>query len=123
MDIMVNLSSSDVTEDGTNAHVLSSGHESSASAPSSNAAPSSNYRIRCPYLPLAVYREIEAHLRQINGVDAGLLPQSHQDFDYLASQIGGLWIAYQASPNFMVQQRVEAVLKHYSDRFGAWEVI
>lgn len=120
---MVNLSSSDVTEDGTSADLFSSGQKNSASASPSNASPSSNYRIRCPYLPLAVYREIESHLRQINGVDAGLLPQSPQDFDYLESQIGGLWIAYQFSPNLMVHQRVEAILSHYSDRFGAWEVI
>jgi hypothetical protein len=81
------------------------------------------YRICCHGLPLAVYREVAAHLRQIDGVNAGLLPQTSQVFDYLASQIGGLWISYQSSPSAQTEKRVEMVLSHYGDRFGTWEVI
>lgn len=82
-----------------------------------------DYRIRCSRLPLAVYREIEAHLRQIDGVNAGLLPQTSQEFDYLMSQIGGIWISYQPHIDAAAQQRVEDILAYYSDRFGEWEVI
>jgi hypothetical protein len=53
-------------------------------------------------LPLAVYREIAAHLHQVEGVEVGLIPQSSQQFDYNQSQIGGLWISWtpNSSSNF-----------------------
>lgn len=82
-----------------------------------------DYRIRCLRLPLAVYREIVAHLRQVDGVNAGLLPQMSQEFEYAMSQVGGLWISYQPGIHERSQQRVEDILAYYSDRFGAWEVI
>ncbi len=81
------------------------------------------YRICCPDLPLAVYREVEAHLRQVNGVEAGLLPQTSQEFDYDQSQVGGLWVRYTEEADTIAQRRVEQVLAYYGDRYGAWEVI
>jgi len=84
--------------------------------------PPSDYRICCPGLPLAVYREVMAHLRQVDGVAAGLLPQTSQEFNYDMSQIGGLWLAYQADVDEWSQQRVEEILAYYSDRFGTWEI-
>ena len=54
----------------------------------------SEYRLRCPYLPLAVYQEVAAHLRQVNGVEVQLLRQPTQDFDYRESQIGGIQIRH-----------------------------
>ncbi len=86
-------------------------------------SPRSDYRIRCRRLPLAVYREVEAHLQQVDGVNAGLLPQTSQEFDYLMSQTGGIWISYQPNVDVLTQRRVEEILAYYSDRFGAWEVI
>lgn len=79
------------------------------------------YRLFCPMLPLAVYREVAAHLRQVTGVDAGLLPQSSQKFDYLQSQIGGLWLRYAPEANAATQRQVEQILAYYGDRYGAWE--
>ena len=38
------------------------------------------YQIQCPGLPLAVYREAAAHLRQVEGVETGLIPQQSQRF-------------------------------------------
>jgi hypothetical protein len=81
----------------------------------------SEYHLVCPGLPLAVYREVAAHLRQVTGVDAGLLPQSSQKFDYLRSQVGGLWIRYGSEVTVASQQRVEQILAYYGDRYGAWE--
>jgi hypothetical protein len=81
------------------------------------------YRLFCPHLPLAVYREVAAHLRQVTGVDAGLLPQRSQTFDYLQSQAGGLWIRYTGEPDALSQQRVEQILAYYGDRYGAWETV
>lgn len=77
-------------------------------------------QIFCPRMPLAVYREIVAHLRQVEGVEAGLLPQTSQEFDYLQSQVGGLWIK---SVNQMGTARVEQILNYYGDRFGSWQAV
>ena len=49
-------------------------------------------KIEFPGLPLAVYREIAAHIRQVLGVEVGLIPQTSSEFDYNQSQISGLWI-------------------------------
>lgn len=85
--------------------------------------PQDQYRIRCPRLPLGVYREVAAHLRQVDGVSVGLLPQTSKEFDYEDSQVGGIWIAYSSEINDASHQQVEIILAHYSDRFGDWEVI
>lgn len=71
-----------------------------------------------PGLPLAVYREIATHLRQIEGVETGLIPQQSQQFDYYQSQVGALWIEY-SDP--ACRQRVEQILGYYSDRYCPWE--
>lgn len=81
------------------------------------------YRLFCPQLPLAVYREVAAHVRQVTGVDAGLLPQRSQTFDYLQSQVGGLWIRYGSEADAAAHRRVEQILAYYGDRYGAWETV
>ncbi|MBD1889254.1 hypothetical protein [Coleofasciculus sp. FACHB-SPT9] len=80
------------------------------------------YEIRFPGLPLAVYREITAHLRQVGGVDTGLVPQpSGQSFDYYQSQVGGLWIQYAADADSLSRQWVTQILDYYSQRYCPWE--
>ncbi|NER78669.1 MAG: hypothetical protein F6K42_03645 [Leptolyngbya sp. SIO1D8] len=74
-------------------------------------------------MPLAVYREVAAHLRQISGVTTGLLPQTSKTFDYLQSQVGGLWIRYSADAVDICQPQVEAILTYYGDRYGNWETL
>ena len=54
-------------------------------------------KIEFPGLPLAVYREIAAHIRQVLGVEVGLIPQTSSEFDYNQSQISGLWISWTPS--------------------------
>jgi hypothetical protein len=73
-------------------------------------------KIEFPGLPLAVYREIAAHLRQVEGIEVDLIPQSSQEFDYNQSQIAGLWIEYseQCSPDN--RQLAEKILAYYSNR-------
>lgn len=73
-----------------------------------------------PHLPLAVYREVVAHLRQVPGVLADLLPQSSQTFDYRQSQVGGLWLAYTTTADRASQRRVQQILQYYGDRHGSW---
>lgn len=75
-----------------------------------------------PRLPLAVYREVLAHIRQVVGVQAGLMPQTSPQFDYYHSQVGGLWISYPPEISAADRQRVEQILQYYGDRFGDWQV-
>ncbi|MEA5603097.1 hypothetical protein [Nostoc sp. UHCC 0252] len=68
-------------------------------------------------LPLAVYREIAAHLRQIEGVEVDLIPQSSQQFDYNQSQIGGLSISWTANSSLESRQQVNQILAYYQNRY------
>jgi len=79
------------------------------------------YQIRCTGLPLAVYREVAAHLRQVKGVEAGLIPQTSQQFDYNESQVGGLWIQYADASDLQGRERVNQILAYYQNRYGDWE--
>ncbi|MGP1373362.1 MAG: hypothetical protein ACTS3T_11080 [Almyronema sp.] len=96
---------------------------SSSSVNPDDAPKQLQFQLRCPRLPLAVYREVAAHLRQIDQVETGLLPQTAQEFDYLQSQVGGLWIRYPAESAETFQAQVEEILTYYGDRYGAWENI
>ncbi|OUL24094.1 hypothetical protein BV372_29135 [Nostoc sp. T09] len=69
-------------------------------------------------LPLAVYREIAAHLRQVEGLEVGLIPQSSQQFDYHQSQIEGLWISWISNPTSAARQLVQQILAYYQNRYG-----
>ncbi|WP_315790513.1 hypothetical protein [Fischerella sp. JS2] len=68
-------------------------------------------------LPLAVYREVAAHLRQVEGVAVELIPQSSPQFDYNQSQIAGLWISVSPDSDSMSQKRVEQILAYYRSRY------
>ena len=78
------------------------------------------YDIQCPGLPLAVYREIAAHLSQIEHVETDLLPQESQQFDYALSQIGWLRIRHPQDLQNPDQERLQEILAFYSQRFGEW---
>jgi hypothetical protein len=81
------------------------------------------YQLQCPRLPLAVYREIAAHLQLLPGVSVTLLPQRSPDFDYLQSQVGGLAIVFTtvASPCATdIRAQSAHILSHYAKRFGPW---
>lgn len=79
------------------------------------------YQICCQRLPLAVYREVAVHLRQVAGVETGLIPQQSQHFDYHQSQIGGLWVQCSEEVNPGAQPQVDQILAYYSALFGPWE--
>ncbi len=81
------------------------------------------YQIRCAGLPLAVYREVAAHLRQVDGVHTELVPQQSCQFDYHQSQIDSLWLTYPDDAAPEVSERVRQVLAYYRDRYGTWETI
>ncbi|MEH2358607.1 hypothetical protein [Nostoc sp.] len=74
-------------------------------------------KIELAGLPLAVYREIAAHLRQVEGVEVDLIPQSSPQFDYNQSQIGGLSISWTANSGSESRQRVNQILAYYQNRY------
>jgi hypothetical protein len=69
-------------------------------------------------LPLAVYYEITAHLRQLSGIQVEILPQIAPGFDYLQSQVGGLSI--DCSKLSMVDRtKATEIIDYYYQRYGA----
>ena len=80
-------------------------------------------RIRFPGLPLAVYREIAAHLCQVDGVTAELIPQQAQQFDYQLSQIDSLLLKRTADATLASREQVQQILAYYSNRYSAWETV
>ena len=83
----------------------------------------SSLQICSPRLPLAVYREVKAHLRQVEGVEVELLPQTSLQFDYLQSQVGGIDLRYTEAATAQSVERVGQILAYYGDRYGSWQAI
>lgn len=79
------------------------------------------YLVRSEKLPLAVYREVAAHLSQVEGVETGLLSQQSEQFNYGQSQVGSLWIQFSEAVDAVSRSQVEQILAYYGDRYGAWE--
>jgi hypothetical protein len=72
-------------------------------------------------MPLAVYREIAAHLQQIEGIKVAFLTPIGRGFSYTESQLGGLEITgidRLADPD---RVQVEQIFSYYADRYQAWE--
>jgi hypothetical protein len=80
-------------------------------------------RIRFPGLPLAVYREIAAHLCQVDGIAVELIPQPSQLFDYRLGQIDSLSIKRTVDATIADREQVQQILAYYSDRYSAWEAV
>ncbi|MGF1602172.1 MAG: hypothetical protein ACFCU8_09150 [Thermosynechococcaceae cyanobacterium] len=78
------------------------------------------YDIRYHELPLAVYREIAAHLGQIEGVETELLPQEATEFDYMQSQVGWLRMGHPNSLGEADRDQLKQILDFYAERFGPW---
>jgi hypothetical protein len=76
-----------------------------------------------PQMSLAIYREVEAHLRQVKGVEVEVLSQTSQEFEYLKSQAGGLSIRYDLEADEESRRRVEQILAYYGDRYAPWEAV
>ncbi|MGM3305380.1 hypothetical protein ACSQ6I_05215 [Anabaena sp. WFMT] len=72
-------------------------------------------KIEFANLPLAVYREIAAHLRQVEGVEVDLIPQTSSQFDYNQSQISSLSISWTPKTN---EERVKQILAYYQNLYG-----
>ncbi|HIK17226.1 MAG TPA: hypothetical protein IGS53_18325 [Leptolyngbyaceae cyanobacterium M33_DOE_097] len=79
-------------------------------------------QIRLKHLPLAVYREIAAHLELLDGVTIALNPQQSTEFEYTLSQIDSLEIYYPESVDPQVYEQAQRILAYYGDRYGVWEM-
>ncbi len=80
-----------------------------------------------PTLPLAVYREVAAHLRQVIGVKTGLIVRSSdsgsEKFDYAQSQIAALWLEYPQNIDAQQKKHIDEILDYYGQRYRPWETI
>jgi hypothetical protein len=68
-------------------------------------------------LPLAVYREMAAHLRQVLGVEVGLIPQTSVEFDYNQSQVSGLWVSWTPTADGESRERFKQIVAYYQNRY------
>lgn len=87
--------------------------------------PKTKYHFANSTLPLAVYREVVAHLRQVEGVEAGLilasLNSNQEKFDYNQSQIEALWIESSQVIEAPLQQRLNEIFDYYARRYSPWQ--
>ena len=83
-------------------------------------------QLTCPQLPLGVYREVAAHLRQVAGVEVNLIMRSVEgdpqaEFDYYQSQVAAMQIEYAEGMNKQNQERISAILDYYAQRYSPWQ--
>jgi len=72
-------------------------------------------------MPLAVYRELAAHLGLIAGLKVHLLPQTSPQFDYALSQVMGIALELPEELPAAAVHQLEEILHHYGDRYGGWQ--
>ena len=68
-------------------------------------------------IPLAVYRELAAHLQQIEGVTVKFLEPIDREFNYTKSQLGGLEILGVDGLAPCDRQTLDRILSYYVDRY------
>jgi hypothetical protein len=73
-------------------------------------------------LPLAIYREVAAHLRQFEGIRVSCLDQIDRGFSYLESQVGGLEILGADQLSDLDKTRFKGLLSYYADRYSPWDI-
>ena len=92
----------------------------------SSTAKQNQRQLTCSQLPLAVYREIAAHIRQVENADASLILRStksdrSESFDYYQSQVAALQITYAEDAIDRARQQVEEILEYYAKRYSPWQ--
>ena len=78
--------------------------------------------IRNPTLPLAIYRELTAHLHQIDGLEITDISQESTKFDYSLSQISGLIISVSESVSSDEKAKIQKILTFYGNKYGEWQI-
>ncbi len=70
-------------------------------------------------MSLAIYRELAAHVEQIEGVKANLITQNSDVFDYNQSQVEAILIEHPLDFEGEKRQQLEAILKYYKCRYDS----
>lgn len=79
-------------------------------------------RVSCAALPLAVYQEVAAQLRQLPGVVAvELEPQGSIPFDYAQSQVAALQVTWGDDRTPSSDRQCRRILDYYAQTFGPWQ--
>ncbi|YAI82192.1 MAG: hypothetical protein ACQJCO_00875 [cyanobacterium endosymbiont of Rhopalodia sterrenbergii] len=78
-------------------------------------------QITYPNLPLAVYRELAAHLQQVEGVTIKLIPQQSEQFDYTQSQVETLLIQYPNYLDILEKHQIQRILDYYAKVHGTYK--
>jgi hypothetical protein len=73
-------------------------------------------------LPLAVYREVAAHLQQIEGITVEFLVPTARYFSYTESQLGGIEISGIDRLTALDLSNFQRILSYYADRYQPWEI-
>ncbi|WP_448564555.1 hypothetical protein [Trichothermofontia sp.] len=88
-----------------------------------NPSPSHPYQVVFGAMPLAVYREVAAHLEQVTGVTTALLPPAgDRPFAYEQSQVGSLGIHYDATAPSASHAQVTQILAYYGQRYDSFQI-
>jgi hypothetical protein len=74
-------------------------------------------------LPLAVDREVAAHLQQIEGITVSFLTPNDRKFSYTESQLGGLEITGGNLLTDSAKMRIDSLLKYYANCYHHWEIV
>ena len=72
-------------------------------------------------LPLAIYREVAAHLQQVTGITVSLEPQRSPEFRYQLSQIGAMVVQYPENFPAGDRRKLEQILAFYAEKYGDWQ--
>ena len=83
-------------------------------------------QLTSPQLPLGVYREVAAHLRQVEGVEVSLIMRSvkgdpTEEFDYYQSQVAAMQIHYPEKMTQSQRECIAAILNYYAERYSPWQ--
>jgi len=78
-------------------------------------------KITANYIPLAIYREIAAHLRQIEGVEINFIDQTAPNFDYKYSQYSGFELSYPDNLNSYDLQCLNNILNYYAQKWQPFQ--
>ena len=71
-------------------------------------------------LPLAIYRELAAHLQQVRGVVVEICRRPLQSLTTYRVRWGKFLLRYPADLETSEVQNLEAILASYADRYGTW---
>ncbi|MDB9496136.1 hypothetical protein PN441_17755 [Spirulina major CS-329] len=81
-------------------------------------------RLSCKALSLALYQEVAAQLRQVQGVlSVEIELQEETAFDYAHSQVGALLLTLSDDLPPASDLQLQTILDYYAQSFGLWHEV